>query len=551
MPTEDLIGFKPVGHDGMKCEVRSPQGRFLQLIGTLATVESEASGDETMIANRSLVHNAWAFAKHEKQYFAKHEKQYRRLKNPEKRQSHRKQADAHAKTASAIAELIDLLGQSTKKGWCSACYTWSGHQELESGRLSIPASLCVTCGSPTLHCAAPGCAHMAVRKFGSIRIPRFCAEHRHEIPSFARAAEKVATLDDYERLMVFESRNLTAMSRLLLAGTAGVGVLATGGLLAAPAVGGAVGTLVGGYTGAAASTYGLAFLGGGAVSAGGLGMVGGTAVIAAAGAALGSALGINVTKAYVSEDKSFRIESFRSGSGTPVIVARGFMTESDPNWRWAIQMIERRYPDSPIYRLHWGSKELKNLGSFAFSSVGKRQAVSLAGRAAARATRQGAKILGAGATPVLIAHELAKNPWHTAMVRADRTGVALAGILAHTLTDKYILVGHSLGARAMITAAENLGMGRDSPQIEAIHLLGAAEGKKNDWRPLSDAVTGSIFNYFSTNDAVLKYLFAAAQVGSVALGLRGFTSKFPNIKDRDVSSQVKGHSDYFKCVRLV
>jgi hypothetical protein len=102
----------------------------------------------------------------------------------------------------------------------------------------------------------------------------------------------------------------------------------------------------------------------------------------------------------------------------------------------------------------------------------------------------------------------------------------------------------------MITAAETLATSNESPRIDTIHLLGAAEGKKRDWSRLSGAVAGSVYNYFSTNDAVLKYAYAAAQAGSVAVGLHGFTTKFPNIKDRDVSSQVKSHFDYFGHVRL-
>ena len=102
----------------------------------------------------------------------------------------------------------------------------------------------------------------------------------------------------------------------------------------------------------------------------------------------------------------------------------------------------------------------------------------------------------------------------------------------------------------MITAAETLANSKESPRIETSHLLGAAEGKKGDWRPLSEAVTGVVYNYFSTNDSVLKYLFAAAQAGSVAVGLGGFTTKFATIKDRNVSAQVNGHSEYFQNVRL-
>ncbi|MFD3507714.1 hypothetical protein [Nocardia sp. NPDC058666] len=64
----------------------------------------------------------------------------------------------------------------------------------------------------------------------------------------------------------------------LLAGAGlGLGVL-TGGL-AAPAIAGAYGALVLGYSGAVATSAGLAAIGGGSIAAGGLGMAGGAALI--------------------------------------------------------------------------------------------------------------------------------------------------------------------------------------------------------------------------------------------------------------------------------
>lgn len=139
------------------------------------------------------------------------------------------------------------------------------------------------------------------------------------------------------------------------------------------------------------------------------------------------------------------------------------MTEVDQNWRFAVEAVERRYPDSSIYRLHWGSKELSALIALSLKNVGAKQAMAVAAGAAARAGRSAAKKLGPIA-PALLVADLAKNPWHTAMVRADKTGAALAGILAHTTSESYILVGHSLGARAMITAAETLGTSRETPE---------------------------------------------------------------------------------------
>ncbi len=66
----------------------------------------------------------------------------------------------------------------------------------------------------------------------------------------------------------------------------GLGVL-TGGL-AAPAIAGAYGTLVLGYSGAAATAAGMAALGGGSVAAGGLGMAGGAALIGGVGGVAGA-----------------------------------------------------------------------------------------------------------------------------------------------------------------------------------------------------------------------------------------------------------------------
>lgn len=64
----------------------------------------------------------------------------------------------------------------------------------------------------------------------------------------------------------------------VLAG-AGVGLGVLTGGLAAPAIAGAYGTLVLGYSGAVATSAGMAALGGGSIAAGGLGMAGGAALI--------------------------------------------------------------------------------------------------------------------------------------------------------------------------------------------------------------------------------------------------------------------------------
>jgi len=78
-------------------------------------------------------------------------------------------------------------------------------------------------------------------------------------------------------------------------GTGAAVVVAVGTVLAGPVIGGAVGTTVYGLYGAAATSAGLALLGGGSLAAGGFGMAGGMWVLAGAGAAVGLAGGSGTT----------------------------------------------------------------------------------------------------------------------------------------------------------------------------------------------------------------------------------------------------------------
>lgn len=540
------VVFRSLSDREFECEVRSPEGLTMRCNGALGDLEPRVLGDDALGTNPALVHNAWAFAKHDHLD--------RTLSDGAERHSHREQAKAHRQVAAGIAELIDKLSTTTVHSWCSACFTRSDHRRLTQGFGAIPAYVCDACGSPTLGCAGPGCTNMATRGFGAVLVPRYCAEHRHEIPGFEKASTNFGALENYHEFLEFERRNLALGSRVATVSVLTAGALATGAFFAAPAIGGAIGSLgiagSGGYAGAAASSYGLALLRGGSVAAGGLGMAGGTAVFTAVGGALGGALGGSVTTAYIGADKSFRIELVKSGAGVPVIVANGLLTEGmDTRTAWK-KLVELRYPDSPIYRVHWGSNDLGDLAAMVKAAGGQPVAALGIKGLAAKATKAGANKLGPLA-PALVVAALAKNPWHTARVRADRTGVALAGLLARTDARRYVLVGHSLGARVAATAAETLATAKGNPKIDTVHLLGAAIGSKGDWRLLSNAVTGAVHNYHSSNDSVLKFAYKTAQAGQTAVGYAGFRTDFARIHDHDVSTSVTGHSKYLDNVQLV
>ena len=173
-----------------------------------------------------------------------------------------------------MVALADEPATVTRQGWCSSCFAYGKHQKVKLPTGQLPAYLCCSCGTPTLPCAAKDCDHMAVRKRGPVRMPRFCAEHRHEIPGFEKASDRLDSLTKYEEVFEYEQPNLAKAGKLLGVGATALAVGVTGGLAAAPAVGGAIGTALTSYSGAAATSYGLALLGGGSLAAGGFGMAG-------------------------------------------------------------------------------------------------------------------------------------------------------------------------------------------------------------------------------------------------------------------------------------
>ncbi len=155
-----------------------------------------------------------------------------------------------------------------------------------------------------------------------------------------------------------------------------------------------LGTLVGGYSGAAATSYGLALIGGGSLATGGFGMAGGTAVVMAVGGGLGGAIGAGLSNAYVREDKSFAIEKLKAGTGVPVVVCSGFLTEGKSGWGDWERIVTRRYPESPVYRVHWGAEDLKALSVVLGGGMGKA-AMSYAVRSLAMgASKSAAKKVG-------------------------------------------------------------------------------------------------------------------------------------------------------------
>jgi len=498
----------------------------------------EFAGTPILVGNDALKANLAAFGTHRDAAS--------RLTAEEIRRSHRKQADRHRRVAELLAEMLAHPAGTSHVGWCSACFGRRLHRGVSGRGNRRRIFICDGCGSPMVVCSVLGCGNTANASMRPDPTPRFCAEHRHQIPAFDRLGDRLARLEDYAAWLQFDKRNASAISKVA-AGVVVVGACVTPVAWAsAPFIGGAIGSMSG-LSGAAATSSGLAMLGGGSLAAGGAGMAGGMIVVSAVGGALGSAVGATATASYVGSDHSFKIEVLRRGTGPAVVLANGFLTDGTSGWANWKPMIDARYPDSTVYRVHWGSKELKSFATL----VGMGGSKHVIRAAATKLAQKASKKAGLGPLGLALGlPDLVANPWHVARNRAEMTGAILADLIARTDEDRFVLIGHSLGGRVMVRAAQILGTKPDIAKIEAMHLLGAAVSRRHDWRTLHTAVTGTVANHHSRNDPVLAYVYRASQGGQTAVGSIGFRTKFAKIRDHDVSANVHGHSEYFTKVKL-
>lgn len=167
-------------------------------------------------------------------------------------------------------------------------------------------------------------------------------------------------------------------------------------------------------------------------------MAGGSLVVTAAGGLLGSAYGIKAFNSYIVEDDSFDIQCVCKGSGTTVLIVRGFTTEKKVDWRTEVKSIEAAYPDSPIYLVTWDSKEMLELARFLALGAG------LAGGAVLNGMFNLATALG-GASGT--ENEVRVEPVHLMGAaigqdtRRDSAGEALSGVIHNCHSHSDVVLG--------------------------------------------------------------------------------------------------------------
>jgi len=440
------------------------------------------------------------------------------------------------------------------ESYCSWCFEKHRCTLKEKNSLSRNIYICDGCGKEIVKCRA--CDNKA--KYSNINdenigmwSSNFCAVHEGTIAKFETLNWSLDSIGEYRDIVERDEKNYKKIGTTAAYTIGGAAVIAPLALAAAPAIGGAIGTSLLGYSGVAATNAGLATLGGGALVAGGAGMAGGVAVVTAAGSALGGRYGAVISNSYFGDIDGFEILKVKSGTEPAIICIDGFLTEGDKSASqlWT-ESLNKHYPDNTIYYVKWESKRLKDLASTFSVSLGKEGLKKGAFTAALSASKAAAtKIAPLGMAIQTLG--LATNPWSVASIKAYQTGALLADIIART-NKKYILIGHSLGARVIYSCLASLNT-KDEYYVQDVHLLGGAVDKncetdndRVDWSELHNAVTGSINNYFSKNDIVLQTLYKVGE--GIKFELGNPIGRHPidneNINNIDVTQYINGHTEY-------
>ena len=450
--------------------------------------------------------------------------------------------------------------RNLKQRWCSVCFHQAGQTITGPSLVTRHDFECSNCGAHTVVCRAPGCSNMAV---GKIKVSQddfisrtraslcdnFCAEHSGRIASFENLSLKFSDIAEYQ--LLFKGRKLN-YSKAVTGTAAGAAISASiffpFALAAAPSLASGAGGL--GLLGAASTGTSISSLSGAALTSASLAAVGGsvaggTALIAAAGAALGGINGGVISNAYFGQVRDFGVHKIKhkEGRGPAVVCIDGFLTQGDEGTRanW-IRGLESHFPENPWYHVTWESKCLKDLGNLAQGGAGVgglNKLTALAKKAMKKPPK--------GLVFAQLLAMIAKNPWHVAVVKSMMAGALLADLLTRTRQRRgFILVGHSLGARVIYYALQNLSTREGEPLVKSAILLGGAVGKEGEgWSAAKKAVSGHIYNCYSERDDVLKYLYSVGTgLSSQPVGRGAIVPRRKGIKNLDMTSLISGHTQY-------
>ncbi|EMP56974.1 hypothetical protein MSNKSG1_02906 [Marinobacter santoriniensis NKSG1] len=471
-----------------------------------------------------------------------------------------------------------LAEPESVQAWCSWCGNHTEHVRTVERTVGRSSYQCCGCNFPTAFCRY--CENMAKAssldvknsdlsggsKAGKISkfftdnwTNEFCSEHDGTIPDFSKAHDKISDLSEFDELMKPRVTNYYDIAKKTVAITGGAAAIGTGAILAAPGIAAAIGTT--GLLGAASTGTAISSLSGAALTSSALANLGagGLAIITATGAGLGGKAGFGIAHNYFKDIPDYKFVRLRERSAsTPdknhcVIVVNGWLSEEEikdvrsEEWLEACQdwlkglRGKGDYGTEELWHLNWEAENLHKVARWGQTfGVNGTSALTIA-KAMARGSKAAATTFGKGAGALSVAQLAVNNPWHPAMLKAEKAGALLAEAIARTEGKTFTLMGHSLGARVIFFALMALAT-KDKQFVKNAVLMGGAVGREEteSWLAASSSVSGSIYNCFSENDGVLQFAYQLAAAGTSKPA--GLGKAVPVAMNVDCTEFISGHT---------
>lgn len=429
-----------------------------------------------------------------------------------------------------------------KIAYCSWCFTKTRHKLIEEHTLKSNIYQCSQCEGLTQECKALQCKHMAQgskpteqaapywQKVKDSLPDLFCAEHNGSIPNFKTLKEKLKDIDDYERIYSQKSSNWSSYVKVGAAAIGGLAISVPLSYKMAPSLASLVKPV--GKTASGVALEGFAQL----LRAKGapLAMLTspGTFTLVAIGSSLGSANSAIVAYSYLKDLDKFSLRKIKDGKEPGIVVINGFLTEDDHDPKDWQKGLKTNYRKHALYHLVWDSGQVSDLKEGLLKPTVNALLSSL-GKASF------------GLSTALLPARLASNPWVMATHRSQKVAQILADLIART-QKKYILMGHSLGARIVMETLELLAT-KDKKWITDAYLLGAAFPRKEKelTKLATGALSGHLINAYSKHDGILKTLYQGAHLyREEPSGLKPLLCKDKKIININCSDFVKSHFDF-------
>lgn len=462
-------------------------------------------------------------------------------------------------------------------GYCSNCLEKTQHILINSNSVSRNLYECQRCETRTVNCLAIDCTNMALAsnsnqknfekedsaryKFTRYINDGYCSEHNGAVANFDNLNMTLKDMSSHHKIWDNKKKNYSRILKISSGVVIGIIVGGTTFYFSAPALASAIGansmglmsastgTAINTLSGATLTKSSLAFIGGGAIHTGGIlsfGQAGGTAVISGIGAILGGKEGASIVKAYHDEVEDFDVKKLTKNNSytkSSAIFINGFLNQDIVTFNDWLKGIGLKFSYAKTYGVTWESKHNRDIGKLLTGDKAKKLFIKLLRNAAKRGSKQfGKKIASIGYITSL--SDIIKNPWTVAKVKADMTAALLAEIISRREENSLIdLYGHSLGCRVISNTLQSLST-KDKKIIRNVYLFGGAVSREPDiWKNCSDAVVGKIYNCYSDNDWVLKYLYKYAEFGDKPIGL-GHIKRNEKVININVTDIIESHNDY-------